>query len=131
MLITGEHMMLYRQTFENTLKTPNLCPKNGVHLNVDCDIFFFSPFSYLFDALDIHRVLLTPHWRTPHPNCNPKEYRLLFSNGLYNAGFFGANSNAVDVMDWWAENCLYSYEKASFQREYYDHTILNLMPLYF
>jgi lipopolysaccharide biosynthesis glycosyltransferase len=98
---------------------------------VDCDIFFFSPFSFLFDALDTHRVLLTPHWRTSHPNCNPEEYRLLFSDGLYNAGFIGVNSNAVDVMDWWAENCLYSCAKASFPGEYDDQAILNLMPLYF
>ena len=98
---------------------------------VDCDIFFFSPFSFLFDALDTHRVLLTPHWRTPHPNCNPEEYRLLFSDGLYNAGFIGVNSNAVDVMDWWAETCLYSCAKASFPGEYVDQSILNMMPLYF
>lgn len=98
---------------------------------VDSDMFFFSPFSFLFDALDTHRVLLTPHWRTPHPSCSPSEYRLLFSDGLYNAGFIGANSNAIDVMEWWAESCLYSCQKGSFPGEYVDQSILNMMPIYF
>lgn len=98
---------------------------------MDCDMYFFNPFSFLFDALDTHRVLLTPHWRTPHPNCNSEEYKLLFSDGLYNAGFIGANSNAVDAMDWWAENCLYSCSKNQFPGEYVDQAILNLMPVYF
>jgi lipopolysaccharide biosynthesis glycosyltransferase len=98
---------------------------------VDCDIFFFNAFGFLFDALETHRILLTPHWRTPHPHSDQEEYRLLFNHGLYNAGFIAASDKATEVMDWWAENCLYSCAKASFPGEYVDQSILNLMPVYF
>ena len=98
---------------------------------VDCDIHFFHPFEFFHEALRHYRVLLTPHWRTHWPSCDSSEYKYLFNNGLYNAGFIGASSTATDIMDWWAECCLYSCEKGSFEGEYVDQSILNLMPVYY
>lgn len=97
----------------------------------DSDMFFFNYFNFIFDTLDTYRVLLTPHWRTPNPKNSSEEYRLIFSHGLYNAGFIAVNANATDVMEWWAENCLYSCRKGSFPGEYDDQAILNLLPVYF
>lgn len=97
----------------------------------DCDIYIFNPFRFIFDALETHNVLLTPHWRTREPDTDPEEYRFLFNHGLYNAGFIGANSHGTDVMDWWARCCLHSCARGSFEGEFVDQSILNLMPVYF
>lgn len=97
----------------------------------DCDIHFFNSFDFLHDALRNHRILLTPHWRTHWPSYDSSEYRYLFNHGLYNAGFIGVSSTATDIMDWWAECCLHSCEKGSFEGEFVDQAILNLIPVYF
>ena len=100
-------------------------------LYFDCDIYIFDAFRFLFDALKTHAVLLTPHWRTKEPDADPEEYRFLFNHGLYNAGFVGANRLGTEAMDWWARCCLHSCARGSFEGEYVDQSILNLMPVYF
>lgn len=100
-------------------------------LYFDCDIYIFDAFRFLFDALKTHAVLLTPHWRTKEPDADPEEYRFLFNHGLYNAGFVGVNTLGTEAMDWWARCCLHSCARSSFEGEYVDQSILNLMPVYF
>lgn len=100
-------------------------------LYFDCDIYIFDAFRFLFDALQKYEVLLTPHWRTKNPETDPEEYRFLFNHGLYNAGFIGANAHGTNAMDWWAGCCLHSCARGSFEGEYVDQSILNLMPVYF
>jgi lipopolysaccharide biosynthesis glycosyltransferase len=100
-------------------------------LYFDCDIFIFNAFRFLFDALKKHQVLLTPHWRSSEPDADPEEYRFLFNHGLYNAGFVGSNRDGTEAMDWWARCCLHSCARGSFEGEFVDQSILNLMPVYF
>ncbi len=100
-------------------------------LYFDCDIYIFDAFRFLFDVLKKHHVLLTPHWRTKEPEIDSEEYRFLFNHGLYNAGFVGVNTQGTEAMDWWARCCLHSCARGSFEGEYVDQSILNLMPVYF
>ena len=100
-------------------------------LYFDSDIYIFDDFRFLFEALKKHEVLLTPHWRTRMPETDPDEYRFLFNHGLYNAGFIGANTLGTKAMDWWAGCCLHSCARGSFEGEFVDQSILNLMPVYF
>ncbi len=98
---------------------------------VDYNIHFFHPLDFLHDTLRKHRILLTPHWRTHWPSFDNQEYRYLFKHGLYNAAFIAASSAGSEIMDWWAECCLYARDKRSIEGEYIDQPILNLMPIYY
>jgi lipopolysaccharide biosynthesis glycosyltransferase len=111
----------------------HLIRENGYErvLYFDCDIYIFHKFRFLFDELKTNNVLLTPHWRTSEPEADPEEYRFLFNHGLYNAGFIGANTHGTKAMDWWARCCLHSCARGSFEGEFVDQSILNLMPVYF
>ncbi len=98
---------------------------------VDCDIFFFNDYMFLFDALDVYNILLTPHWRSRDPFVDAHNFNFLFSHGMFNAGFFAINKDGVDAMDWWAKACLYSCSKTEFEGQYDDQAYLNLLPVYF
>ena len=96
---------------------------------VDPDIHFFNDPSFLFKELILNDVLLTPHWRSIHPLKDKTNFDLLFSGGIYNAGFFACNKNAINILDWWLEACAYKMEKRN--GFYDDQAYLNLMPVYF
>jgi lipopolysaccharide biosynthesis glycosyltransferase len=101
---------------------------------VDTDIFFFNDYSFLFNMLDNNEMLLTPHWRNMHPseevNRNDLEdFNLLFTSGIFNAGFVGANSKGLSMLNWWANACIYKCEKRPEKGFFVDQTYLNLFPL--
>lgn len=98
---------------------------------VDADIYFFASYQFLFESLDHHSVILTPHWRTLSPEKNPVEFYATFRHGIYNAGFIGANVNAGKALEYWAENCLAACVNDSEKGLYYDQIYLNLIPVYF
>ena len=97
----------------------------------DPDTYYFSDFTFLFDLLNDHKVLLTPHWMGSNPEVDKIKFNFQFKHGLYNAGFIGVNYNALEIMEWWAELCLYKCEINNESGFYVDQTYLNLMPLYF
>jgi lipopolysaccharide biosynthesis glycosyltransferase len=96
---------------------------------IDPDTFFYEDPQFLFDRLDASEVILTPHWRAKNPNQDTANFNLLFTGGLFNAGFFGCNRQAIDILDWWLSVCAYRMEKAN--GFYVDQAYLNLMPVYF
>ena len=98
---------------------------------VDCDIFFFNQYMYLFEELNNYSVLLTPHWRSKDPIMDYDNFKCLFKDGLYNGGFIGINKNGVSAMDWWARACLLSCAKGEFEGQFDDQAYLNLLPVYF
>lgn len=97
----------------------------------DCDLGFFGDYQFIFDELDHYSILLTPHWRTSNPSVNTGEFDLLFMGGLYNAGFVAASKKGLEMLDWWAEVCLYKCVRDFSKGMYVDQTYLNLMPIYF
>ncbi|WP_040278209.1 hypothetical protein [Psychroserpens damuponensis] len=96
---------------------------------LDPDLYFYSDPSFLLDILDHRDVILTPHWRSKDPFLDASNFNCLFTEGLYNAGFFGCNKNAINVLDWWLSVCSYKMEKE--EGFYVDQIYLNLMPIYF
>lgn len=98
---------------------------------IDCDIYFFKDYMFLFEELDNCDILLTPHWHSRDPIKHTINFKLLFKNGLYNAGFIAINKNAVKAMDWWAGVCLFSCAKGEFEGQFDDQAYLNLLPVYF
>lgn len=97
----------------------------------DPDTYYFSDFSFLFDELKDHSVILTPHWRSSNPEMDQGNFDLLFVGGLFNGGFIGINQNGIDAMDWWARMCLHRCEIDFTKGQYVDQTYLNLFPVLF
>ncbi|WP_294318095.1 hypothetical protein [uncultured Chryseobacterium sp.] len=97
----------------------------------DADIYFFNPYQFLFDYLDTHHILLTPHWSPMNPSKNKIEFETIFKNGIYNAGFIGAKREGRDVIEFWAESCYTFCGKNAEVGLHYDQTYLNLFPIYY
>lgn len=98
---------------------------------VDNDIHFFHDFQFLFDELEQCNVLLSPHWRASDPRIDASNFMILYTSGLYNGGFVGANRKAIDALDWWAMACAFICIKDPSQGQFVDQTHLNLLPIYF
>lgn len=98
---------------------------------VDNDIFFYSSPDALFEKLENADFLLTPHFYKADPTKNQNWLEANFRVGLYNAGFFGANKNAIPILDWWAKCCLYEVRKSYWRGLYDDQKYLDLVPVIF
>lgn len=109
-----------------------------IHENVlwlDSDLFFFNDYQFLFDELKENNIILTPHWRNINPNHADKlekiNYKLLFTDGLFNAGFVGASNKAKEAIWWWATACTADCELNASKGFFADQAYLALLPVYF
>lgn len=98
---------------------------------VDSDIHFFNDFTFLFDLLETHSVLLSPHFRSSDPAKDYDNYVLQFNNGIFNGGFVAANRNGRAKLAWWAKVCNEICEVNLAKGQFVDQSHLNLMPIYF
>ncbi len=98
---------------------------------VDNDIFFYSSPDFLFEKLKQSSFLLTPHFYKSKPIKDQNWLEANFRVGLYNAGFFGANKNAIPILDWWSECCLYNVKKSYWRGLYDDQKYLDIVPVIF
>lgn len=96
---------------------------------VDCDIYFFHDFSFLFKELDHVSILLSPHWGETDPLVNEENFLLNFRLGLYNAGFIGATAKGKVSLEWWAKACSYAIKKDENKGLYDDQRFLDLIPI--
>lgn len=100
-------------------------------LYVDNDIYFFnSPFK-LFEKLNTFSILLTPHFYPSNPKSHQNWFEANFRVGLFNAGFIGVNQNAIPMLDWWADACLYNVKKSFWRGLFDDQKYLDLVPIIF
>ena len=97
----------------------------------DSDLYFVSNFDFLFDELEKKNVLLTPHWRNTDPVKNEDGLLAILKDGLYNAGFIGANEKAKEAMAWWAGVCHYKTEDRKDLGLFVDQKYLDILPLQF
>lgn len=98
---------------------------------IDPDIFFFHPFSFLFEELKKFRILLTPHWRCSNPFIDSRNFEKNFREGLFNAGFVGVNKDSPEILDWWANACLHECTKDFKRGMYVDQKYLDFIPVFF
>ncbi|MEM0996698.1 MAG: hypothetical protein AAGN35_06450 [Bacteroidota bacterium] len=98
---------------------------------LDNDLFFFADPRFLFAHLDAAHLVLTPHWRILNPNEDVHEFRNHFTDGLYNAGFVGANRKAEAALLWWAKACLHHCAKDPARGYFVDQRYLDILPVYF
>ena len=95
---------------------------------LDNDTYFFRPYEFLFEDLEKFRVLLTPHWRCKNPHEDEWVFINNFTDGIFNAGFFGANESALEIVDWWSMVCHYRCEKNYEKGFWDDQKYLDLLP---
>jgi len=120
----------FRWSMKPVLINHLLTPHSKV-LYLDCDLFFYSDYSFLFEKLNSSSVLLTPHWRSSNPEADPRNFHLQYNSGLFNGGFVGANRSATPIMEWWARACEFICVKDQSRGHFVDQTHLNLLPVFF
>lgn len=96
---------------------------------VDNDICFFNDYAFLFDLLNEHSFLLTPHNYMRNPHHDQIWLEANFRVGLYNAGFVGVNRNAVEGLEWWGGCCAYKTERNAWRGLHDDQKYLDLIPI--
>ena len=96
---------------------------------LDNDLFFFNDYTFLFEHLNEHSFLLTPHYYDRSPDHDQNWLEANFRAGLFNAGFIGVNKTAVNTLQWWAECCLYRCKKSAFRGTFDDQKYLDLIPV--
>lgn len=98
---------------------------------LDCDIHFYSDYSFLFDLLSDYTIILSPHNRCLDPEVDSKNFIKNFKEGVYNGGFIGANNHACSALNWFAKACLYKCEKKIEWGYYVDQKYLDILPARF
>ena len=76
---------------------------------LDPDIMVFGNLSFIYDLLDRHSVVLTPHLTRPLSSleqCFPPE-RMFLLAGAFNLGFIGVSkrTDTNEIISWWARKC--------------------------
>lgn len=96
---------------------------------MDTDTYFFGAFDFLFELLNQHNTLLSPHHYSRNSTKEQNWFEANFRVGLYNAGFIAVNTNALPLMNWWAGCCLYRCEKNPLRGTFDDQRYLDLLPI--
>jgi hypothetical protein len=97
---------------------------------LDPDLYFFGEYDFLFEELNNHSVLLTPHWARSEPNGDEEKFLMNFEIGLFNAGFIGATKKSLSILTWWERACRYKMTKDPLiglfdDQRYLDRSILD------
>lgn len=100
----------------------------------DPDIFIFNSVSVIYDTLDYHSIILTPHITQIETfyTGNLEENKLLYS-GAYNLGFLALKNNEISnsLLEWWnkrlEEYCFQTITENLFT----DQKWIDLIPSYF
>tara|TARA_X000000950_G_C13915818_1_gene660960 strand:- start:1288 stop:2499 length:1212 start_codon:yes stop_codon:yes gene_type:complete len=81
--------------------------ENSKVIFLDPDVMVFNNLDDVFNDLDNHPVILTPHYHVPKIN-NLIDDEQLLRFGVYNLGFFAVNSSndGKSFLNWWSERCL-------------------------
>jgi hypothetical protein len=126
----SEHSDFLRWSLKSQLLL--YCIRNGAKkvLWCDPDLMFFEDPKPLFEMIEPETVLLSPHYRAFRPSTNDADFRKNFTEGMFQAGFLGIGQNTAEMLDWWAEACLWEMSKDPAAGTYVDQKFLDLLPVY-
>lgn len=76
---------------------------------LDPDIMVFNSLDFIYDILDQHSIVLTPHLSKPlsaNEQCFPPENMFLLA-GTFNLGFIGISNSrdSIEFINWWSRKC--------------------------
>jgi len=101
-------------------------------LYFDPDICIYAPLTPLFEELDRHPVLLTPHILSPvtAEAILPESAFLKF--GVFNVGFIGfrPTEETLGVLNWWETQCLSFGHFEPWEGIFVDQKWMNLLPCF-
>jgi glycosyltransferase involved in cell wall biosynthesis/lipopolysaccharide biosynthesis glycosyltransferase len=103
-------------------------------LYLDPDVLVTAPLKQLYENLEVHDVVLTPHLDTDYPDdgLQPDDGYILRA-GVFNLGFIGLNSseNAGSFLTWWKSK-LYNRCVIDIANGYFvDQKFIDLAPVFF
>lgn len=93
----------------------------------DSDILIFNSLEKIWQDLENHNIILTPHLILPlNEDKERMELRMLSRNGVYNSGFFAVKNSteSLNFLNWW-------YNRLSDFGLLGDQLWLNFAPCYF
>jgi hypothetical protein len=100
----------------------------------DPDILVYHSLDGIFDSLDAHSVVLTPHYVTPQIEYtgNAPETLTLFA-GIYNLGFLALKSSptTVKLLDWWKHRLEHMCYADKFDALHVDQKWMDFIPAFF
>ncbi len=98
----------------------------------DPDILICSRLDFIYQSLDIHSIVVTPHCASPN-NGNLNAELLLLTNGIFNLGFIALSNSkeAHRFLTWWEDRCLTSGYSERWTGLFVDQKWINLLPCYF
>ncbi len=75
---------------------------------LDPDIFVYASLRPIFDMLDRHAVVLTPHITRPIEDDRLPGEQEFMTSGIYNLGFaaFNRSQESRELLKWWERRCL-------------------------
>jgi hypothetical protein len=94
----------------------NLLERNSKVIFFDPDVMVLNTVDTIFEELDEHPVILTPHYFNPKNNGLIDDTRLM-RFGYLNLGFFAVNGTDESraFLSWWSERCMSnSFDDAQF-----------------
>jgi len=74
---------------------------------IDPDILLFRPLVDVFDGLEAHNIVLTPHMMHPLQDGKEPSDLSIMKSGVYNLGFLAVHNDpdARRLIRWWADRC--------------------------
>lgn len=100
----------------------------------DPDIVVFNDLSGIFESLDTHSIVLTPHILSPLPDdgCSPKDIDML-KVGIFNLGFIALSNtgNTKRFLAWWKERLYDKCLQAPLTGFAVDQIWVGLVPCFF
>jgi glycosyltransferase involved in cell wall biosynthesis len=100
---------------------------------LDPDILLFRPLTEVFDSLESHNIVLTPHITMPLPQDGkvPTDHSIMKS-GIYNLGFLGAHKDTetLALLRWWSDRCLLHCQVDIAANLFTDQRWMDLAPMF-
>lgn len=101
---------------------------------LDPDIMVFSSLDTIYEDLDRHSLVLTPHALNPIPLDDHKPQENVFlAYGIYNLGFIAVANvpEGREFLDWWGERTFYLGDISAEKGLFVDQLWLNLATVFF
>lgn len=98
----------------------------------DPDILIYSSLDFIYEALNTHGILLTPHCLSPNDGA-PYAETLLLVDGVFNLGFIAVSKaeETIRFLEWWERGCLALGYNERWSGLFVDQKWINLVPCYF
>jgi glycosyltransferase involved in cell wall biosynthesis len=99
---------------------------------IDPDILLFSGMDEVFDALQDHSCVLTPHMLSPLQDGKEPSDLTIMKSGVYNLGFLGLKNDedGLGLAKWWADRCFLNCRVDIAGNMFTDQRWMDLAPVF-